>query len=153
MASHQPSDRNTVTTYLFVTDSAAALAWYADAFGAEEALRIPGPGGQGVIHAEMRLGDSLVMLSDAVPDWGTKAPDGALRDHGILVFVEDVDAVVAKCVELGAEATMPVETQFWGDRMGKIRDPFGHHWDIATHVEDVSPDEIARRAQEMFGGS
>ena len=150
-----PEGYHTVTPYLAVEDAARAIEYYKQAFGAEESVRMDAPNGM-IAHAELEIGDSRVMLSDPFPQASTKAP----RDLGgtsvsVMMYVEDVDAVVKQAADGGATVLMEVADQFWGDRMGTIQDPFGHTWSIATHVEDPSPEEIAERAKaamaEMSG--
>jgi PhnB protein len=142
-----PEGYNTVTPYLAVDDAAEAIDYYTRAFGAKERLRMEAPDGK-IGHAELEIGDSLVMLSDPFPQASTKSPkELGGTSAGVFLYVEDVDAVVKRAVEEGATITMEVEDQFWGDRFGSIADPFGHSWSIATHVEDVPPEEMAERAK------
>jgi PhnB protein len=141
-----PEGYHAVTPYLVVDGAAKALEFYARAFGASERMRMPGPGGK-VGHAEIRVGDSVIMLADEHPEVGARGP----RAYGgaavsLHLYVPDVDATVQKAVAAGAKLLQPVENKFYGDRMGTIEDPFGHHWHVSTHVEDVAPDEMARRA-------
>jgi PhnB protein len=145
-----PEGYHTVTPYLAVDDAAEAIAYYTKAFGATERSRMEAPDGS-IGHAELEIGDSLVMLSDPFPQATTRTP----KELGgttatVFLYVEDVDAVVKRAVDAGATVTMEVADQFWGDRFGAITDPFGHSWSIATHVEDVPPDEMARRAEEAM---
>jgi PhnB protein len=142
-----PEGYHSVTPYLAVSDAAAAIEYYTKAFGAKERLRMNGPDGK-IGHAELEIGDSLVMLSDPFPQASTKPP-GELggTSAGVFLYVEDVDAVVKRAVDAGATVTMEVADQFWGDRFGSVTDPFGHSWSIATHVEDVSEEEMAKRAE------
>jgi PhnB protein len=142
-----PEGYHTVTPYLAVDDAARAIDFYKKAFGAKERVRMEAPDGK-IGHAELELGDSLVMLSDPFPQASTRPPkelDGT--SASVFMYVEDVDAVVNKAVGAGATVTMEVEDQFWGDRFGTVTDPFGHVWSIATHVEDLTPDEIAERGK------
>jgi PhnB protein len=142
-----PEGYNTVTPYLTVDDAAGAIEYYKSAFGAEERVRMDAPDGK-IAHAELEIGDSLVMLSDAFPQSSTRSPkELGGTSAGIFLYVEDVDAVVQRAVDAGATVKMEVEDQFWGDRFGTIEDPFGHIWSIATHVEDVPPEEMAKRAE------
>jgi PhnB protein len=146
-----PDRYRRVTPFLVVEGADRAMKFYADVFGATERMRIPGPDGS-IAHAEVEIGDSVVMIEDASPFMGTKAPPAGGQEGsptGLFVYVEDVDAVMAKAVELGATLMRPATDQFYGDRDGHIVDPFGHHWTVATHVEDVPPDEMARRMAEM----
>ncbi|MDO9311649.1 MAG: VOC family protein [Nitrosomonas sp.] len=141
-----PEGMHTVTPHLVCADAAKAIAFYQQAFNATEMMRIPGPGGK-LIHACVRIGDSLVMLVDENPQWGCLGPL-TLKGSPITIHlqVEDVDAVFDQAVKAGAKITMPVADMFWGDRYGRVEDPFGHHWAIATHIRDVSPEEIQQAA-------
>ena len=148
-----PAGYHSVTPYLILDDAARALEFYKKAFGAVELMRMPAPGGR-IGHAEMRIGDSPVMLADENPQMNAKSP----RAFGgspmfLMVYVPDVDATVAQAVAAGGRLERPVANQFYGDRMGGIEDPFGYHWHIATHVEDVPPDELERRAAKAMGGA
>ena len=138
-----PEGFHTVTPHLVTAGAAGAIAFYMKAFGAEELRRIDGPGGK-VMHAEIRIGDSVVMLCDEFPEFGALAPKGG-SPVTIHLFVKDVDAVYHQAVAAGATATMPPADAMWGDRYGKLIDPFGHSWSLATHKEDVTPAEIADR--------
>ena len=142
-----PEGYHTVTPYLVVDDAAGAIEYYERAFGAKERVRMDTPDGR-IGHAELEIGDSLVMLSDPFPQASTRPPSElGGTSASVFLYVEDVDAVVKKAADEGATITMEVENQFWGDRFGTITDPFGHVWSIATHVEDVPPEEIAERAK------
>jgi PhnB protein len=142
-----PEGYHTATPYLVIDGAAEAIDYYKNAFGAKERMRMEAPGNR-IGHAEIEIGDSLVMLSDAFPQSTTKAPtELGGTTAGVFLYVEDVDAVVKKAVDAGATVTMEVADQFWGDRFGSITDPFGHSWSIATHVEDVPPEEKAERAK------
>jgi PhnB protein len=141
-----------VSAYLCVDGAAEAIDFYTKVFGATERTRLGAPDNK-IGHAELQLGDSLIMLSDESPEFGALSP----RTVGgtpvtISVYVEDVDAVFDRAVNEGAKPLRAVENQFYGDRSGQFEDPFGHRWSVATHVEDVSPEETARRAAEMMGG-
>lgn len=147
-----PEGYHSVTPYLIVDDAAAAIQFYAAAFGAEEVLRLPM--GDMIAHAEIRIGDSFVMLSDEWPDMGKLGPKtrgGATAS--MMLYVEDVDASFARAIRAGATEERAVEDQFWGDRMGSLVDPFGHAWSLATHIEDVSEEEIGRRMAAFSGGA
>ncbi len=149
-----PDGYHSVTPYLIVDDAAGALAFYKKAFGAVELMRMPAPGGK-IGHAEIRIGDSPVMLADEFPNMNQKSPR-ALGGSPIslMVYVEDVDARVTQAVAAGAKLVRPVANQFYGDRTGGVDDPFGYHWYLATHVEDVPPDELEKRAAKaMESGS
>ena len=142
-----PQGYHTVTPYLVVDGAAGAIEYYERAFGAKERVRMDTPDGR-IGHAELEIGDSLVMLSDPFPQASTRPPSElGGTSASVFLYVEDVDAVVKKAADEGATITMEVENQFWGDRFGTITDPFGHVWSIATHVEDVPPEEIAERAK------
>ena len=142
-----PKGYHTVTAYLTVTDGARVLDFYAKAFGAKVKVRMPGPGGM-LAHAELAIGDSVVMLSDEFPQpEGTKAPSSLGGSTGSLfLYVPNVDASFKRAVDAGCRVTMPPTDMFWGDRFGKLVDPFGHHWGLATHKEDVSPAEMKKRS-------
>jgi PhnB protein len=141
-----------VTPYLCVEGAEKAIAFYSEVLGATERMRMPSPDGR-LGHAELMLGDSVIMLSDEWPEMNMLGP---LAIGGtattISVYVEDVDAVFARAIAAGATSIRPVEDQFYGDRAGQFLDPFGHRWSVATHVEDVPPDEMERRAKEAMGG-
>jgi len=135
-----------VTPYLSVRNAAKALDFYAQAFGATELFRLPGPGGA-VMHAEMKIGDSIVMIGDEAPQMGATSPQTLGGSAvSLLLYVPDVDASFARATRAGCVAQVPPTDMFWGDRYCKLQDPFGHLWGIATHKEDVSPEECARRA-------
>jgi PhnB protein len=147
-----PDRYRRVTPALVVADAAKALAFYAEVFGATERMRVPGPGGM-IAHAEVEIGDSVVMVEDASPYMGTKAPpEGGLEGSptSLFIYVADVDAVMAQAEKLGATVERPASDQFYGDRDGHIVDPFGHRWTVATHVEDVPPDEMLRRMNDLM---
>lgn len=145
-----PDGYHVVTPYLAVDDAAKAIDYYTRAFDAKERGRMDAPGGK-IAHAELQIGDSVVMLSDPFPQASTTPPKelgGA--SASVFLYVDDVDAVVRRAVEAGATIAMEVADQFWGDRFGTIVDPFGHVWGIATHVEDVPPEEMAQRAKQAM---
>ena len=141
-----------LSPYLCIDGAARAIEFYVDVLGATERMRMDGPDGR-IGHAELQLGNSLIMLADEYPDMGFLSPT---RIGGTAVtlhaYVEDVDAVFEKALAAGAKALRPVENQFYGDRTGQFEDPFGHRWSVASHVEDVSPEEMAKRAAEVMGG-
>jgi len=142
-----PDGYHTVSPYLAVEDAATAIDYYKKAFGATERVRMEAPDGK-IGHAELEIGDSIVMLADPFPQASTKPPhELGGTSAGVFLYVEDVDAVVKRAVDAGASVTMEVADQFWGDRFGSIKDPYGHVWSIATHVEDVPPEEMAERAK------
>jgi uncharacterized glyoxalase superfamily protein PhnB len=139
----------TVTPHLICAGAADAIEFYKKAFGAVETARLPGPQGK-IMHAMLRIGDSALMLVDEMPEWGALGPK-ALKGSRVTIhlYVDDVDAFAARAVKAGAKITMPVEDMFWGDRYGKLEDPFGHHWSLATHLRDVSPEEMQQAMKNM----
>jgi PhnB protein len=145
-----PEGYHTLTPYLAVDDATAAIEFYQRAFGAKERVRMPGPDGM-IAHAELEIGDSKVMLADPFPQSSTRPPkELGGTSVGIFVYVENVDEVFQKAVDAGATATMEPDDQFWGDRFGSVTDPFGHSWQISTHVEDVPPEEMEKRSKEWM---
>jgi PhnB protein len=147
-----PDRYRRVTPALVVDGAAAALTFYTEVFGATERMRTPGPGDT-IVHAEIEIGDSVVMVEDASPFMGTKAPPaGGLEGSptALFLYVEDVDAVIDLAATRGATVERPAADQFYGDRDGHIVDPFGHRWTIATHIEDVPPDELTRRMNDLL---
>jgi PhnB protein len=146
-----PEGYHSVTPYISCKDAGAAIDFYKRAFGAQELFRMPGPGGHGVMHAEIMVGDSHVMLADEFPGAGAKSPQSlGGTTCSLFLYVKDVDATFAKAVAAGAEGAMPPADQFWGDRFGKVIDPFGHEWSMATHIEDVAPEDMQKRADAFF---
>jgi uncharacterized glyoxalase superfamily protein PhnB len=146
-----PEGFNTVSVYLIVNDAKAAIDFYQKAFGAEAGDVMMGPDGQSVMHAEMRIGDSTVMLTSENPEWNMKSPKtlGGIASSAHL-YVNDADAAFKRATDAGCEVAAPIMDAFWGDRYGKVRDPFGHEWGIATHKEDLTPEEIGKRQVEFF---
>ena len=145
-----PEGYRTLTPYLAVDDAAKAIEFYERAFGAKERSRMPGPDGK-IAHAELMIGDSVVMLSDPFPQASVKPPSQiGGTTAGLFMYVEDVDAAYRRAIDAGATETMPPADMFWGDRFGTVADPFGHSWQIATHVEDLTPEEMAQRGQEAM---
>jgi PhnB protein len=141
-----PEGYHSATPYLIVKDAARAIEFYKRAFGATELLRMAAPGGK-IGHAEIKIGDSPIMLADEVPDMGALSPESlGGTPVSILLYVEDVDAVFNQAIAAGAKVQRPVKDQFYGDRTGGVTDPFGHIWYVATHKEDVSPEEMRKRA-------
>jgi PhnB protein len=139
-----------VTPYLCVDGASSAIEFYGKVFGANERMRMPAPEGK-VGHAELEIGDSLIMLADEFPDMGARGPKTiGGTPVTISLYVEDVDSVFERAIENGATSLRAVEDQFYGDRAGQLEDPFGHRWSVATHVEDVPPDEMAKRAAQMM---
>ncbi len=143
---------NTVTPHLVCKDAARAIEFYKKAFGAEERFRLNTPDGKKVLHASIVIGDSMVMLADEFPDWGSVGPE-TLKGTPVVLHlnVKDADSAFDQAVRAGATVTMPLEEMFWGDRYGQVRDPFGHSWSIATHIRDVSLEEMEQAAKAMFG--
>jgi PhnB protein len=147
--SHIPEGYATVTPYLIVNGAADAIEFYKRAFGATELMRFPAPDGK-VAHAELQIGNSRVMLADEHPDRGYRSPQSyGGSGTGIMLYLEDVDRVFSRAIEAGATAKQPVKNEFYGDRSGTLVDPFGHWWTVATHIEDVSPEEMQRRMSAM----
>jgi len=146
-----PDDYPRLSPYLCVDDAAAAVDFYSNVFGFEERLRIPAPGGK-VGHSELQLGSAVVMVSDEYPEMGVLGPK-AIGGTAVTIslYVEDVDASFAAAVAAGAEVVEGVEDRFYGDRSGQISDPWGHRWSLATHLEDLTTDELLSRAEAMFG--
>lgn len=144
-----PEGMHSVTPHLICAGAAKAIEFYKNAFGAVEGGRLPGPDGR-IMHAQLRIGDSAVMLVDEMPEWGALGPK-ALKGSSVTIhlYVENADATFERAVKAGAKVVMPIADQFWGDRYGKLEDPFGHHWSIATHVRDVSPGEMQEAMQSM----
>jgi PhnB protein len=141
-----PDGYHSVTPYVIVNDAAAAIDFYTRAFGATEVMRMPGPEGK-IGHAEIKIGNSTVMLADEYPEMGARSPKALGGSPvSLMIYVEDVDALAKQAVAAGAKETRPVKDQFYGDRSGSFEDPFGLEWHIATHVEDVPPDEMEKRA-------
>jgi PhnB protein len=144
-----PAGYHTVTPYLVVKGAARAIEFYQQAFGASEFLRLPAPDGR-IGHAEIRIGDSPIMLADEFPEMDARSPQTIGGTPVTLsLYVEDVDATFQRALDAGAEEMRPVMDQFYGDRSGMLIDPFGHVWNIATHIEDVAPDEMNRRFAEF----
>lgn len=147
-----PEGFTSITPYVTFKDAGAAIDFYKKAFGAEEIFRMPGAGGKGVMHAEIKIGNAILMLNDeCIERPGPRAPD-TLNGTSVTIhlYVKDVDAAFKRAVDAGATETMPVADMFWGDRFGSVVDPFGHHWGIATHKEDLTPEQIGKGAEEFF---
>jgi PhnB protein len=143
-----PEGYNSVTPYLIVDDAQRAIEFYRDAFGAEEKFRLPM--GDRIGHAEIKIGDSFVMLADEFPEMNHLGPNTrGGPTSSIVLYVQDVDTSFKKALDAGAKEQRPVENQFWGDRMGTLTDPFGHQWSLATHVEDVSESEMQTRMEQF----
>jgi uncharacterized glyoxalase superfamily protein PhnB len=146
-----PAGMHSVTPHLVCAGAADAIEFYKKAFNAVETARLPGPDGK-LMHAAVRIGDSMVMLTDESPDWGCFGPR-SLKGSPVTIhlYVDDVDAVVDQAVKAGGKIIMPVEDMFWGDRYGKLEDPFGHHWSVATHLREVTPEEMKEAMAQMCG--
>ena len=144
-----PDGMHSVTPHLICAGAADAIKFYKKAFDAVDLGRLPGPKGR-IMHAAIRIGDSTVMLVDEMPEWGAFGPK-SLKGSPVTIhlYVQDVDASVARAVAAGAKITMPLDDMFWGDRYCKVEDPFGHHWSIATHVREVSTEEMQQAMQKM----
>ena len=141
-----PKGYHTATPYLIIKGAAKAIEFYKKAFGAAEVMRMTQPDGR-VGHAEIKIGDSLIMLADEFPEMGSRSPQSLGGSPvSILLYVQDVDALTSQAITAGAKVVRPVKDQFYGDRSGSLEDPFGHQWHIATHVEDVPPKEMKKRA-------
>jgi PhnB protein len=146
-----PQGYRRVTPYLIVDGGAAAIDFYASVFGATERMRMDAPEGR-IGHAELEIGDSVIMLADEHPEMGARGPKSVGGTPVSLhMYVEDADRVFERALEAGAKELRPVEDQFYGDRLGSFEDPFGHHWHVATHVEDVPPEEMEKRMAEAGG--
>ncbi|MBO0732047.1 MAG: VOC family protein [Acidimicrobiaceae bacterium] len=146
-----PDEYPRVMPYLHVDGAKAAIDFYTAVFGAQQRMAMPGPEGK-IGHAELSIGDSIIMLADEFPDMGARGPKSVGGSPvTIHVYVEDVDATFDKALKAGATALRPVEDKFYGDRGGEFEDPYGHRWSIASHVEDVSPEEMQRRMGQMAG--
>ena len=147
-----PEGYHTLTPYIIVDGAARAIDFYKRAFGATETMRMPAPNGR-IGHAEVRIGNSAIMLADEHPEMGAQGPRHYKGSPvSLLLYVTDVDATVKRAVEAGAKIKRPVADQFYGDRTGGLEDPFGHQWWIATHIEDVSPEEMVQRASKAHAG-
>jgi PhnB protein len=151
MAKPIPDGYHTATPHITVKGADKAIDYYKKAFGAQEIVRMPGPGGQGIMHAEIKVGDSIIMLNDEFPGMGESSPQTlGGRTASIYLYVEDADSVYAKAVAAGGTGRSPVTDMFWGDRTGRVADPFGHEWAISTHKEDLSVEEIKKRAEAFM---
>jgi len=150
-AKHIPDGMHSVTPHLVCAGAAKAIEFYKEAFNAVEMMRLPGPDGK-LIHACIRIEDSAVLLVDENPKWGKLGPK-TLKGSPVTIhlFVDDVDAFAKRAVDAGAKMTMPIADMFWGDRYGQLEDPFGHRWSVATHVRDMSADEIQQAMGKMGG--
>ncbi len=147
-----PEGYHTITPHMVIRNAEAAIDFYKKAFGAEEVCRMPGPDGTGVMHAELKIGDSMLMMCDESPHMEhTKAPQSLNGTTvGLMLYVEDVDKSYQRALDAGATVSMPIMDMFWGDRYGKVTDPFGHEWGIATHKFDLTPEELQKGAEAFF---
>lgn len=146
-----PQGFHSVTPALTVRDAGKAIDFYKRAFGAEERMRFPAPDGKGVMHAEITIGDSIIFLGEEHPEMGCRGPQSlGGTPVGLFLYVDDVDRIFNQAVSAGAKSESPVSHMFWGDRCGTLTDPFGHKWTVATHKEDLSMEEIGKRAQAFF---
>jgi uncharacterized glyoxalase superfamily protein PhnB len=139
-----PEGHHTITPHLYIKNAPEAIEFYKKAFGAKEISRAPGPDGK-IMHAELKIGDSFIYLAEEAPEWGACAPGSQGSPVSIHLYVPDVDKAFERAVAAGATAPMPLMNMFWGDRYGKLIDPFGHSWSMATHIEDVSPEDMQVR--------
>jgi PhnB protein len=145
-----PRGFHSVTPYLTLADTARALDFYKRAFSAQEVMRMDGPDGK-IGHAEIKIGDSVIMLADEMPGSGSRSPQSlGGTTGGVFLYVENADAVFNKAVSAGAQVEAPLADMFWGDRYGRLKDPFGHSWSVATHKEDVAPEEMSKRMKEAM---
>lgn len=143
-----PAGFHSITPSLTCNDAARAIEFYKNVFSALETMRMHSPDGSKITHAEIKIGDSVIFINDEMGPQSASAPGGS--KISLFLYVEDADATFNRAVEAGSKVAMPLENQFWGDRFGSITDPFGHSWGIATHVEDLTPEEIGRRAAAFF---
>jgi PhnB protein len=145
-----PKGYHSITPYLVVKDARKAIDYYRQAFGAQEIARMDGPEGK-IAHAELRIGDSMLMLADEMPGSGNRAPSSLGGSPvGIMLYVDNVDNVYRQATAAGAKADQQPADMFWGDRYGKLTDPFGHSWSLATHIEEVAPEEMKKRMKEAM---
>jgi PhnB protein len=147
-----PEGHHTITPHLVVKGASQAIEFYKQAFGAEEVRRLLGPDGKSIIHAEVKIGDSPLFLVDEIPEMNCLGPGNSGSPVTIHLFVENVDSVFKAALAAGAKERMPVADMFWGDRYGRLVDPFGHEWSLATHKEDLTQEELSKRAQAAFCG-
>ena len=145
-----PKGYHSVTPNLVVANAAKAIDFYKKAFGAEEIMRFPGPDGK-IMHAELRIGDSIIMLVDEMPDHNSKGPKAiGGTSVGFFIYGDNVDTAWKRALDAGAKAVVPLADQFWGDRSGSIEDPYGHRWWLAQHIQDLTPEELQKAAEEFF---
>jgi PhnB protein len=142
-----PEGYHSISPAITCKDAARAIDFYKSVFGATEIMRMSGPGGV-IMHAELRIGDSVIFVNDEIPGMAAAPSGSSLNPVYLFLYTEDVDSVYNRAVAAGCKVTMPLDNMFWGDRYGKFNDPFGHSWGVATHVEDVAPEEMKRRSEE-----
>lgn len=142
-----PEGYHSISAALTCKDAARAIDFYKSVFGATEIMRMPGPGGI-IMHAELRIGDSVIFINDEIPGVAAAPSGSSINPVYLFLYTEDVDSVCNRAVAAGSKVTMPVANMFWGDRYGKFNDPFGHSWGVASHVEDVAPEEMKKRSEE-----
>jgi PhnB protein len=146
-----PEGHHTVVPYLTLTNAGEAIEFYKKAFAAVELCRMPGPDGRGIMHAEIKIGDSMLFLADECPGMGNRSPKSlGATTIGLHLNVEDVDSAYARAIDAGAISEMSPADMFWGDRFCKLSDPFGHSWSLSTHIEDVKPEEMEQRTEAFF---
>ena len=143
-----PEGYHSISPSLTCKNAARAIEFYKSVFGATEFMRMPGPEGK-IMHAELKIGDSIIFINDEFPGMAAAPAPGATPSVYLFLYTEDVDSVYNRAVSMGSKAMMPLENMFWGDRYGKVMDPFGHQWGIAQHIEDVAPNEMKRRQDAM----
>jgi PhnB protein len=143
-----PEGYHSISPSLTCKDAARAIDFYKSVLGATEVMRMPGPEGK-IMHAELKIGDSIIFVNDEFPGMAVAPAPGAMPSSYLFLYTEDVDSVYNRAVSMGSKVAMPLENMFWGDRYGKVVDPFGHQWGLAQHVEDVAPDEMKRRQEDM----
>ena len=146
-----PAGFSTVTPHLTIDGCGEAIEFYKKAFGAEQLVLLPGEGGK-IMHALLRIGDAILMCNDAFPEWGSTGPDGKCSPVKIAMYVEDADALFKSATDAGAESVMPMMDAPWGDRYGMVRDKWGHEWELCTHMEDLTPEQIGERKSKMDCG-
>jgi PhnB protein len=146
-----PAGYHSLTPYITCKNATSAIDFYKKVFGATEINRMPGPGGV-IMHAELRIGDSVIFISDEFPGMSVAPSGDGPAPYSLFLYTDNVDDVFNRAVSQGCHADMPLSDMFWGDRYGKVTDPFGHHWGLAQHIEDVVPEEMQRRSAEWTAG-
>jgi len=147
-----PEGYHSISPSLTCKNAASAIDFYKSVFGATEIMRMPGPEGK-IMHAELKIGDSIIFINDEFPGMAAAPAPGVTPSTYLFLYTEDVDSVYNRAVSLGSKVTMPLDNMFWGDRYGKVMDPFGHQWGVAQHVEDVAPDDMKRRQDAAMAAS